>query len=105
MDSLNEDNLAQIELLLAQSLKGHHHLFDKQLIAEILKTPTQDKDFFSFENMERIQDLFSKLIEKQSFHEKQQFLRKLDIESYEILVRTYFHIVENTMLAANSIKH
>ena len=103
--NIAEENLDEIEFLLAQSMNGVHHLFDNSIIAEILQKPTEEIDFFSFENMDRIQSLFTQLLSQNSVQEKKLFLKSLDASSYEILVRTYFHIVDNTMLTSDSLKH
>ena len=103
--NLDDHSLDKIEVLLTQSMKGIHLLYDNDTIAKVLQTPTEEIDFFNGENIDRIQDLFSELIVKQSFEEKTQFIKTLDPESYEILLRTYFHIVESTLLSATNYRH
>lgn len=95
----------ELEKLLNQSIKGYHHLFDREKITQILKTPTEEIDFFTIENMDIIQKLFDELIKKNSMQEKQAFIEKLDEKHFEILLRTYFHIVESTMLTNDIQKH
>ncbi|MCB0392179.1 MAG: hypothetical protein KDD58_12885 [Bdellovibrionales bacterium] len=102
---IEDSNLDAIESLLSMSLRGIHHLFDHQDIARILSIPTEEIDFFNFKNMDKIQDLFLELIQKESFEEKKEFLSNLDTENYELVLRAYFHIVENTALAAHNFKH
>ncbi|MCB0422892.1 MAG: hypothetical protein KDD61_17965 [Bdellovibrionales bacterium] len=102
---MDEKDLDQIEKLLSLSVRGCHHLFDNSEIARVLAKPTEDLDFFSINNMERIQSLFIALIQKNSLAEKQQFLASLDEESREILLRTYFHIVDNSALATSRLRH
>lgn len=103
--NIEEKNLDEIEFLLAQSMNGVHHLFDNQVIAKILQTPTEEIDFFNFENMDRIQELFTQLLNQNSVQEKKTFLQTLDENSYEILVRIYFHIVDNTLMTSDTLKH
>jgi len=103
--NIEEKNLDEIEFLLAQSMNGVHHLFDNQVIARILQTPTEEIDFFNFENMDRIQELFTQLLNQNSVQEKKTFLQSLDANSYEILVRIYFHIVDNTLMTSDTLKH
>ncbi len=103
--NLEEQSLDEIEQLLAQSLRGFHYLFDNGTIARILQKPTEELDFFSFDNMDRIQGLFTKLIGCKGIDEKRDFLRRLDAESFEILLRTYFHIVDSTILSSASFRH
>ena len=103
--NIEEQHLEEIEVLLNQSLKGIHHLFDNDQIAHILSKPTEELDFFTFENMDRVQELFSQLVGFKTIYDKQAFLQNLDAESFEILLRTYFHIVENTLLNNTDFRH
>jgi hypothetical protein len=102
---INESHLDQIEHLLAQSMNGIHLLFDNKTIADVLKTPTEDDKLFAFQNLDRIQDLFSQLVQQETFEEKVEFLSGLDSHGYELLLRTYFHIVENSIYAATTERH
>lgn len=102
---INEKNLQEIERLLGQSLNGLHLLFDNQRVAEILSRPTELEDLFEGSKVDRVQTLFTSLIEHESFFDKLCFLRELDDESYEILLRTYFHILDNTAKAATKSFH
>ena len=103
--STSEKQLKEVEYLLGQSMNGIHHLFDHDRIAEILSKPTEEMDFFNFENIEKIQDLLNDFISKDSIIARQRFLSNLDQDSYEILVRTYFHIVENSLVAIQTPSH
>src|SRR5271170_3889791 len=96
---INSTHLDQIEHLLAQSMNGIHLLFDNATIAEILKTPKEENELFAFQNLDRIQDLFSRLVQNESFEAKVAFLHSLETDSYELILRTYFHIVENSLYA------
>lgn len=98
-------NLDEIERLLTQSMNGTHVLFDNATVASILQKPTEELDFFNFSKLDRIQSLFTKFVERPTLQDKRLFLENLDPESYEILVRTYFHIVDNSILAANRPRH
>ena len=84
-------------------MNGIHLLFDNETIARILRKPTEELDLFTADsNLDKIQDLFSAFIQKVTFQEKQIFLAELDPASYEMLLRTYFHIVDNSLMAADS---
>lgn len=104
-DFSNDKNIAHLEKLLDQSMMGYHHLFDHERIAEILKTPTEKMDFFTNENMEVIQKLFDRLILKHSVEEKRAYIESLAAKEFEILLRTYFHIVESTIMSGDPTKH
>ena len=106
MNRTQEDkNLDQIEYLLYQSTQGIHFMFDNSEIVKVLSRPQEDSDFFSFSNMERVQEILTKFIEKPSIVEKRRFLESLDSETYELLIRAYFQLVENTILANSNIRH
>ena len=102
---IEESQLDGIEGLLTQSMRGIHLLYDNNTIAKILQKPTEEIEFFTLDNLERIQDLFSKLIKLETFERKQSFLNSLDPDSFEILLRTYFHILENSIQTSGPPQH
>ena len=101
---ISESHLDEIEHLLAQSMNGIHLLFDNETIARILKIPTEEKELFHNRNLDKIQVLFSEFVQKETFFAKQEYLQSLDQESFELLLRTYFHIVDNS-ISADPIRH
>lgn len=104
-EQFNDPSLDQIESLLAQSAKGLHILFDREKLSQILSEPPSTEDLFKTENMQKIQELFTELVDKRSFMEKQDFLESLDQRSFAMLVHTYFHLVENSLRAVQSYLH
>ncbi len=102
---VQEKSLERMEALLKQSAMGIHILFDNHSIKEVMKHGKDDKDFFDFNKMKRVQDVMTELIAKKTYVEKVSFVRDLDDEAFEMLVRTYFHIVENTVRAATEQHH
>ena len=103
---IERKQLKEIEYLFNQSTKGVHLLFeDNRKLAHILSTPTKEKVFFDSKNMDKIQQVFTGLISRKSLKEKQDYLNNLSSENFEILVRTYFHIVDNTILTQNRTIH
>lgn len=98
-------NLDEIERLLTQSMNGIHVLFDNATVKAILRKPTEELDFFNFKNLDRIQNLFVKFVERPTLADKRLFLDSLDHDNFEILVRVYFHIVDNSLLASNPLRH
>ena len=103
--SISESHLDQIEHLLSQSMNGIHLLFDNDTIKRVLKKPTEEMDLFSKVNVPKVQQLFTRFIEAETFHDKQTFLQSLDPESFEMLLRTYFQIVDNSIFAAEPYRH
>ena len=105
MIEIKERDLHEIEFFLNQSTRGHHLLFDRKQVADILKIPTEQIDFFKKNNICKIQNLLTALISKKSLAEKRNYLNSLDQEAFEILLRTYFHIVDNAILASTNTVH
>ena len=94
-----------MEALLKQSAMGIHILFNNSAIANVMKSVKDDKDFFDFDKMKRVQDCMTELIAKKSYFEKVSYLEELDQDSYQMLIRTYFHIVDNTVRADFELNH
>ena len=102
---IDKEQLKQVEYLFNQSAQGLHLLFDNANIRRVLSQPTEDMDFFTFENVDRIQKLLSDFIAKETLQQKLEFLEKLDQETYDLLLRTYFNIVENSIFEQGKQKH
>jgi len=103
-DPVQEKSLQRMEALLKQSAQGIHILFQNKDIAAAMKNVKDTADFFDFNKMKRVQDVMTELIGKPTYYEKLAFIQDLDAESYQMLIRTYFHIVENTV-RANTEQH
>ncbi len=102
---INQDQLKQLEALLTQSTNGIHLLFDRKTLTDILQHPTEAMEFFTIENINRVQNILGEFLKRQKFDDKRQYLFSLDKESYELLVRSYFNIVENTILETTKLRH
>jgi hypothetical protein len=102
---IQEKSLERMEALLKQSAMGIHILFQNTEIAEAMKNFKDNTDFFDFNKMKRVQDVMTELVAKPSYFEKVAFLKELDQDSYQMLIRTYFHIVENTVRASQDQHH
>lgn len=103
--SIEEKSLQQMEALLHHSTRGVHILFDNKSIAKILKNPTDNAVFSDVEKAKQVQDVLVDLISQKTYHDKMAFLEKLDPERYEMLIRTYFQIVENTIRTHQTSHH
>jgi hypothetical protein len=103
-----EKKIQKLESLLQQSALGHHLLFDHEAIRMALagdsKTEAPKAELNSG-NLAKVQKILNDLIEKPTLLAQQCFIRDLDQESYQLLIRTYFNIVENTVRAQTAYKH
>ena len=100
---IKEIDLHAMEDFLNQSTRGYHLLFDRHQVARILKTPTEEIDFFNNNRIPKIQSLMTGLISKKSLRGKRKYLESLDEKDFEILVRAYFHIVDNALVNISNI--
>ncbi len=96
---------AQIEYLIHQSTLGVHFLFDKKDVARVMMTPTDEKEFFTLRNMERVQNLLSRFLEKPTLMDKERFLKSLNALERDLMIRAYFHLVENAIQTNFDLKH
>lgn len=103
--SIEEKNLERMESLLTHSALGVHVLFENKSIAEALREVKDDRDFYDFDKMKRVQDAMTELIAKKTYFEKVAYLRSLEAESFRMVIRAYFHIVENTVRATHEYPH
>lgn len=105
MSTIEEKSLERMEALLSHSATGVHVLFDNKSIADVLREVKDDKDFYDFNKMKKVQDVMTELIAKRTYIEKVAYLKSLDQESFEMVVRAYFHIVESTVRANHDLVH
>lgn len=96
---------AQIEYLIHQSTQGIHFLFDKKDVSRVMMVPTNEKDFFTMKNMERVQSLLSRFLEKPTLNDKERFLRSLTATERDLMIRAYFHLVENAIRSNSDLSH
>ena len=102
----DSSNLEQIEYLLFQSTQGIHFMFDHKDIAKVLSKPTiEDKKFYTEENVKKVQDLLSTFLDCPTLVEKRVFLERLASMDFELLVKAYFQLVDNTILAHSNLRH
>lgn len=104
-DGSHDANLTQIEYLLYQSTQGVHFMFENSEIAKVLREPTDEESFYTDANMEKVEGLLSGFIGRPTIEEKRSYLESLPTNDYELLIRAYFHLVENTILAHSTIRH
>lgn len=105
MSIIEEKALERMESLLTHSALGGHVLFENKSIADALREVKDDRDFYDFDKMKRVQDVMTELIAKKTYFEKVAYLRSLDSDSFQMVVRAYFHIVENTVRATHEFPH
>lgn len=94
-----------MEELMKHSTLGVHVLFDRESIRQVYKESSNNDDFTDLKKMKLVQDVMTHLVAKKSYVEKIAYLQDLDKDSYSLVVRMYFHIVENTLRKTQELVH
>lgn len=104
LKAAQEQCLQNMEAILSQAAKGIHILFDHKVIADALRGITDEKDFYEFDKMKQVQDILTELIAKKNYFQKLAYIQSLDSQSLKLVIRAYFHIIENNVLGTQ-LKH
>ena len=80
-------------------------MFDNITIADVLTRPLEEDSYFTTENMSRAQSLLTSFLEQESIDSRQLYIESLDSCDQELLVRTYFHLVESTVQQISEFTH
>ena len=98
-----QDQLDQVEYLITQSIQGNHVLFDSKQIKKVL-TGTQNHGF-NDEEAYSVEHHIETVLAKPTLGEKRAYLEKLDDETLDRVIRTYFNIIENNVLENLKERH
>ena len=96
-ETVRNDDLLAVEDLLSQSLKGFHFAFDKDDIKLALGSPINGVLDFSLEDNKKVQEIFFEFVAKKGIQAKKDFLNGLPVLDRELVIKTYFNILENTV--------
>ncbi len=101
----NEREVQTIEYFIYQSTQGIHFLFNNHEIEAVMRMPQADEDFFTGDNMSKVQELLTQWLERPTFSEKRSFLDSLPADQHELLIRAYFHLVDTTIMTHSTLRH
>jgi len=102
---LDQSQVQSLQKILNQSELGIHVLFDNDLITDVFKQPYDEDEFFTPENIKKVQDEVMKLLQFKTLAQKQDFISSLDPESKQRIVRAYFYIIENNIRSHSKQTH
>lgn len=98
---VNQKQLDQVEYIIEQSTRGHHVLFDTDVIRRVFRARAMLADETSSddesENDEVTEKHIENLILQPTLISKRAYLENLTPDTFEKVVRTYFAIVENNI--------
>ena len=103
--TVQNNDLLAVEDLLSQSLKGFHFAFDRDDIKLALGSPINGVLDFSFEDSQKVQEIFFEFVKRKGLQAKKDFLDKLPVLERELIIKTYFNILENTLKKCGKSSH
>lgn len=92
---VSRQQLKQVEYLISQSIQGNHVLFDADSVRRAFIEP--NVDVFDESLAYSVEPHIERLILLPTLEQKRAYLDGLDIRTREIVIRTYFNIVENNL--------
>src|SRR5687768_11493371 len=92
---VSQEEIEQVEYLIAQSIQGNHVLFDPEILRKTFDHPSTEK--YNDDDAYSTEPLIERLIALPTLAQKRAFLDKLEEETLHKVVRTYFNIVENNL--------
>lgn len=102
---LEPSQLQNLQTILSQSELGIHVLFDNELIHNVFKTPYNEDEFFTPDNLQKVQEELIHLLQLKTLVQKQDYIQTLDEESKHRIVRAYFYIIENNIRSHQKQQH
>ncbi len=103
---VSKSQLSQVEYLINQSKQGNHVLFDVESLRKVfwkenpyLSMTISEQEAYSVEHH------IEKLILEPSLAQKRAYLEALDPNTYEMVVKTYFNIIENNIYEKLEVQH
>ncbi len=96
----------EIEYLIAQSIQGHHVLFDDGAVRSILKRNQQRPPIPPNSPQQKAcEQMLERMLELPTLIQKRAFLEKLSSGDLENLVRLWFNVVENSLFQSSHERH
>lgn len=96
MASLEPAGMDQVEYLISQSAQGHHILFDTETIKKVFREDLVTA--IPRDKVEEAKQFLSELINQPSIRAKREYLASLPEEIQHLLIKTYFNILENSIM-------
>lgn len=98
MIRINVAQMQEIQYIIQQSMNGFHVLFDNETIKKFCRDTGTDTDIFDENKARATERLLEMFMSTPTINGRRSFFDNLNEEEKSLLVRTYFHIVENNIL-------
>jgi hypothetical protein len=90
---VNEKQLEQVEYLIQQSVNGNHVLFSADEVRRVFETNSEVSTGESYQ----VEHHIEKIMEQPTLTQKRIYIETLDSGTLDLVIRTYFNIVENSI--------
>ena len=91
--------MQEIQYIIQQSMNGYHVLFDNETIKRFCNIGKNDDDIFDEQKARTTEKLVEIFMSTPTINGRKIFFEGLPEEEKSLLIRTYFQIVENNVLA------
>ncbi len=102
---VSKDQLRQVEYLIGQSIQGNHVLFDADIVRRVFAEGFPSEEHLAETDAYAVEHHIERLILLPTLLQKRAYLERLDRETFERVVRTYFNIVENNLFENREVRH
>jgi hypothetical protein len=97
MIRISAAQMQEIQYIIQQSMNGFHVLFDNDTIKRFCKDTKCDDDIFDENKARTTERLVEMFMSTPTINGRKSFFESLNDEEKSLLIRTYFHIVENNI--------
>jgi len=98
MIRISEAQMQEIQYIIQQSMNGFHVLFDNDTIKRFCRDSNSDDDIFDENKARTTERLLEMFMSTPTINGRRSFFESLNEDDKSLLIRTYFHIVENNIL-------
>ncbi len=97
---ITKEQAQQVKYLLEQAMQGNHILFDSRTVSRVMTASRA-----TLEASYGVEPHIEKIMSMATLPEQRAYLERLDPETFELVVKTYIHIVENTLFETKKTTH
>ena len=98
----------ELEYILAQGTFGVHLLFENDQIKKVFSKKLDDLDIpenYSDEKVKNVEALMEEFISVPSISARKAFFNALTESEQDMIIRSYFNIIENNILSEGRLQH
>lgn len=100
---VSKSQLSQVEYILRQAAQGFHVLFDNDTIRKAYRDTSTEE--ISEDAAYGVEHHVEQLITLPTLKQKQAYLESLDPQTFPLVVKAYFNIIENNLFESQGVTH